>query len=68
MTKSVRHLSFALVLLALAAAAVVAQDKSDKKVDKKSDASMQCRENRDSDRHDEDGQGDHPGYIKVNPR
>ena len=56
MTKSVRHLSFAFALLALAAAAVVAQDndKSDKKFDskfdKKSDASMQCRENRDSDR------------------
>jgi DUF4097 and DUF4098 domain-containing protein YvlB len=51
MTKSLRHLSFALVLLALAAAAVVAQDKSDKtKFDKKSDSSLECREYRDANR------------------
>jgi len=54
MTKSLRRLSFALALLALAAAAVVAQDKSDKKVDgklnKKSESSLECREYRDTER------------------
>lgn len=53
MPKSLRHLSFALVLLALATAAVVAQDKdkSDKsKFDKKSESSLECREYRDNDR------------------
>src|ERR1041384_3899573 len=52
MTKS-RHLFFALALLTLATAAVVAQDKdkSDKsKFDKKSESSLECREYRDYDR------------------
>ena len=56
MTKSLRHLSFAFALLALAAAAVVAQDKDksdkkfDSKFDKKSESSLECREYRDTDR------------------
>src|SRR5213080_3466348 len=56
MTKSLWRLSFALALLALAAAAVVAQDKDksdkkfDSKFDKKSESSLECREYRDTDR------------------
>jgi DUF4097 and DUF4098 domain-containing protein YvlB len=53
MTKSLWRLSLVFALLALATAAVVAQDKdkSDKsKFDKKSESSLECREYRDSDR------------------
>ena len=42
------YLAFAIVVLT--AATIAAQDKSDKKIDKKSDASMECREYRDTDR------------------
>jgi len=49
MTKSLRY--FALVLaMFVCAVGVAAQDKSEKKLDKKSDGSMQCRESRDGDR------------------
>jgi len=49
MTKSLRY--FALVLAIFGGAvAVAAQDKSEKKLDKKADGSLQCRESRDGDR------------------
>lgn len=50
MTIIVRRLAFALGLLSVTVAAIGAQDKSDKKFDKKSDASLQCRDSRDYDR------------------
>jgi len=49
MTKTLRY--FALMLAVFGCTvAVVAQDKSEKKLEKKSDGSMQCRDSRDGDR------------------
>ena len=50
MTKVIRQLPFALAALLALIAGGAAQDKSDKKIDKKSDSSLQCREYRDTER------------------
>jgi len=49
MIKTLRYVFVALAIVGLTAGAIAAQDKSDKKFEKKSD-SLQCRESRDNDR------------------
>ncbi|PYS24304.1 MAG: hypothetical protein DMF72_05650 [Acidobacteria bacterium] len=49
MTKSLCYFALALAMFG-SAVAIAAQDKSEKKLDKKSDGSLQCRESRDGDR------------------
>jgi DUF4097 and DUF4098 domain-containing protein YvlB len=47
MTKSLRYVFMAFAIVGLTAGALAAQDKSDKKSEKKQDGSMQCRDSQD---------------------
>lgn len=50
MSKSLRFMLMTVAIAAITAGVIAAQDKSDKKFEKKSDSSMQCRESSDGDR------------------